>query len=123
MAASSPSADAGAIFSSRDGRVWKQEFSGTEAALAAVAFGKNLFVAGGDDGLLLVSFDGKPWSPQKSGTHSRINRVAFHGDGFYTSSNLIRLKSSDGIVWLPEQSAETSVVTNTFPLHSPAPKF
>ena len=94
----------GLIASARGQSQWTVVPSGTTSSLNAIAFGKGLFVAVGDNGTILTSADGNVWTPRTSGTTDRLLAIAL-GNGRFVATRANRaspaITSSDGINWTP----------------------
>jgi hypothetical protein len=95
---------AGAILSSRDGRFWQTEASGTNGDLRSVAAGRTGFVVVGTRGLILSSARGDDWTERRSGTDVDLTHVIFTGEQFVAvggdfSDGALALTSTDGAAW------------------------
>jgi hypothetical protein len=63
----------GMILTSPNGLKWVERFSGTDAWLSDIAYGKDSFVAVGDGGVILQSYSVKP----------PISRIGFYTNGYW----------------------------------------
>jgi hypothetical protein len=99
----------GTILTSKSGRCWQKQNSGTDATLAAVAYGNGICVIGGDDGLMLSSRDPQTWARQRSGTSRYVGKIAFHHERFVATTGDRHLVSNDGSQWQAVEGATSSV--------------
>lgn len=96
--------NAGTILSSRDGRSWQAEASGTSGDLRSVAASRAGFVVVGGRGLILSSERGDHWTERRSGTDVDLTHVIFTGEQFVAvgggfNDDALALTSTDGAAW------------------------
>ncbi len=93
------------ILTSLDKIHWIARDSDSLSSLHSVAFGKDRFVAVGNEGIILSSPDGLRWNIEKSTTDERLRGIAY-GNGSFVAvgySGTV-LTSSNGRVWRQRNS-------------------
>ena len=101
--------ESGAIFSSKEGVIWKRQESGTTENLNKVQWIEDQFFAVGHGGIILSSTDLVIWDTRRKQQSGRqqLNSIAYNGEVYvaigaktlnYTNGALI-LTSPDGAVW------------------------
>ncbi len=100
----------GEVYTSADGRSWRQAASVPEAQLAGIVAGHLGFVAFGTNGSVLVSDDGQEWRLRATG-YAETFRAGCIAGGYYVlvGERGICVRSRDLVTWekLPAPTAET----------------
>ena len=93
------------ILTSLDKIHWTARDSGSLSSLQSVAYGKDRFVAVGNEGIILSSPDGLRWNIEKSTTDERLRGVAY-GNGSFVAVGYLGtvLTSSNGRAWRQRNS-------------------
>lgn len=92
---------------------WQTRTSGTTQHLNGVTWGKDMFVAVGDNGTILTSASGVRWTARVSGTGNNLRGVAFgrpagqEEDGVFVvvGDGGTVLTSTDGVTWTSRHSS------------------
>jgi hypothetical protein len=111
---------AGAIATSRYGKVWTLHDPGTNGSFSAITYGNGLYVAGGDDSedegpnLLITSPDARNWTVRELPPAGKVYALAY-GAGKFVAITFRQSRvstvftSTDGMSWAP-----TAVWSNVF---------
>jgi len=92
--------DKGTILSSKDGKVFSVEESGTDDDINGIASKNGLIVAGTDNGIVLVSKNSRSWSSIDTDAKGNIISLAANNSFFIGVSDKGEvIKSNDGFNW------------------------
>lgn len=105
--------DAGAIFTSTDGKSWTAITPPTANILYAATYGGS-YVAVGQGGIVFTSADAVTWTAQTSGTTNDLNALATTGSGYYVAVGQAGtiLYSSGGTTWTVPTTSPASPTEN-----------
>jgi len=97
------------VYTSPDGKTWKDHPLGALYWVNGVQYGNNAFVAVGLWGGVLTSPDGENWNFSPSGVSQTLNSVAF-GNGLFVAVGDagVILTSVDGTTWTPAANFPSS---------------
>ena len=102
--------DAGAVYTSYAGILWKKQTFGANTDLNSVTWGPNGFVAVGDGGVIGTSTNGTNWARTTIGSAYR-NRVTYSA-GRYTavgpSGAVLISTNAIGFAWFPETTGASN---------------
>lgn len=104
--------DAGSIYTSPDGVLWKKQASGSTAWFRAAAYGGGVFVVAGDSGTILTSANGTNWTKRTVPTTAHLNRVNY-GNARFTAvgdAGVTISSTNNGVSWFPEYPGATNVL-------------
>jgi photosystem II stability/assembly factor-like uncharacterized protein len=105
--------DAGAVFTSTDGKSWTAITLPTSSILYAATYGGS-YVAVGQGGIVFTSADAVTWSPQTSGTTIDLYALATTGGSYYVAVGQAGtiLYSSGGATWTLPTTSPASAAEN-----------
>ncbi len=80
-----------------------------ELQLLKIAFGKDQFVAVGENGTIALSPDGFVWSQAQSPVMNRLKAVTFGADQFVAAGDAgVVVRSTDGLSWTKEETGTSN---------------
>ena len=104
----------GTLLSSRDGKTWSQEFTGTSGQLFGSCWNGQRYIVVGESGTVLSSLNGHDWVHQTSGSDKTLIAVIWNGRKFIAVGDKgTVITSLDGHKWYPQQSGTDSILSST----------